>query len=80
MISLSDTENLQKIIKIQSFVRGIEMRDKVKLKSKPRKLNPREMDDKKSESSHDNHNNSKMEDNEIIAKDYEQIIVNNIIK
>ena len=39
IIALIYGEDLEKIIKIQSNVRGMEMREKIKLKSKKRKLN-----------------------------------------
>ena len=41
-IKASDNENINKIIKIQSFVRGIQMRDKIKLKSIPKPIKNKE--------------------------------------
>ena len=35
----NDPEAIKKITKIQSYVRGMEMRDQIKLKSRPKKRN-----------------------------------------
>lgn len=43
IIALIYGEDLEKIIKIQSNVRGMEMREKIKLKSKKRKLNSQKL-------------------------------------
>lgn len=72
---------INKIIKIQSFVRGAEMRDKVKLRSRPvnNRNQPTENPDK-SELIYDNTSTPKIEENEFKCHTkYNEIIVNYII-
>lgn len=40
----NDPETINKIIKIQSHVRGMEMRDKIKLRGRPKKSQRRKLD------------------------------------
>lgn len=80
IIALIYGEDLEKIIKIQSNVRGMEMREKIKLKSKKRKLNNQKLNKT-------NEDNTKTTDfiydkkiskeiNEDDLEKYEKIIVN----
>ena len=80
IIALIYGEDLEKIIKIQSNVRGMEMRDKIKLKSKKRKINNQKLNKT-------NEDNTKTTDfiydkkiskeiNEEDLEKYEKIIVN----
>ncbi len=80
IIALIYGEDLEKIIKIQSNVRGMEMREKIKLKSKKRKLNNQKLNKT-------NEDNTKTTDfiydkkiskeiNEEDLEKYEKIIVN----
>ena len=80
IIALIYGEDLEKIIKIQSNVRGMEMREKIKLKSKKRKLNNQKLNKT-------NEDNTKTTDfiydkkiskeiNEYDLEKYEKIIVN----
>ena len=72
---------INKIIKIQSFVRGAEMRDKVKLKSRPvNNRNQPTQNPDKSELIYDYTSTQKNEENEIrFHTKYNEIIVNYII-
>ena len=80
IIALIYGEDLEKIIKIQSNVRGMEMREKIKLKSKKRKINNQKLNKT-------NEDNTKTTDfiydkkiskeiNEDDLEKYEKIIVN----
>ena len=80
IIALIYGEDLEKIIKIQSNVRGMEMREKIKLKSKKRKINNQKLNKT-------NEDNTKTTDfiydkkiskeiNEEDLEKYEKIIVN----
>ena len=73
-----DTEAINKIIKIQSYVRGAEMRDKIKLKSRHvNNINKSTETPDKSEINFQNATTLKNEEeNEKIHPKYNEIIVN----
>ena len=76
---MKDSDYINKIIKIQSYVRGIEMRDKIKLKSRPKKLG--KLEEKKepnTEFSYDNKITMKLKENDLESNRFNEIIVNQI--
>lgn len=74
----NNPENINKIIKIQSHVRGMEMRDKIKLRIKPK--NFKNKTPKKTQFIYENTISQKAENEDVeIQKKYNEIIVKYII-
>ena len=70
----TDPQYINKIIKIQSYVRGMGMRDKIKLNTRPK--NKTAKPEKKADFSNDNTISQKAEESdEILQKKYNEIIV-----
>ena len=77
IVIFSGEEELKKIIKIQSNIRGMEMRDKIKLKSKNKRIiQPKETVRKFDVLNSDNNIIKETDENE--REKYEKIIVNKI--
>lgn len=75
IVLFSGEEELKKIIKIQSNIRGMEMRDKIKLKSKNKRLiQPKESNEKVDVLNSENNIFKETDENE--KEKYEKIIVN----
>ena len=75
IVLFSGEEELKKIIKIQSNIRGMEMRDKIKLKSKNKRLiQPKESNEKVDVLNSENNIIKETDENE--KEKYEKIIVN----
>ena len=83
---MPDDEALNKIIKIQSYVRGMEMRNKIKLKGKNKNKNININKNSQTKSTYnpdknenyENTTTNRIEDNEIkLQTNYNEIIVNN---
>ena len=73
---MTDPEDINKIIKIQSYIRGMSMRDKIKLRGRPKNKNIKTETVKKTEFSYENTINQKAEENdEFLQKKYNEIIV-----
>jgi hypothetical protein len=73
----TDVELINKIIKIQSFVRGMRMREKIKLKSKQKNKNL--VNSKKTDFIENSLTQENEEKNEIFQKNYNEIIVKYIL-
>ena len=73
----TDVELINKIIKIQSFVRGMRMREKIKLKSKQKNKNL--VNSKKTDLIENSLTQENEEKNEIFQKNYNEIIVKYIL-
>ena len=75
IVLFSGEEELKKIIKIQSNIRGMEMRDKIKLKSKNKRLiQPKQSNEKVDVLNSENNIIKETDENE--KEKYEKIIVN----
>ena len=75
IVLFSGEEELKKIIKIQSNIRGMEMRDKIKLKSKNKRLiQPKESSGNLDVLNRENNIIKETDENE--KEKYEKIIVN----
>ena len=73
---MTDPEDINKIIKIQSYIRGMSMRDKIKLRGRPKNKNIKTETVKKTEFSYENTINQKAEENdEFLQKKYNEINV-----
>lgn len=72
---------MNKLVKIQSYVRGMEMRDQIKLKNKPKRLKSKDLlNSKKIEVNYENTFSRKIEETDVeLQKKYDNIIVKNII-
>jgi len=73
----TNVELINKIIKIQSFVRGMRMREKIKLKSKQKNKNL--VNSKKTDFIENSLTQENEEKNEIFQKNYNEIIVKYIL-
>ena len=75
----SGQDKINKIIKIQSHIRGIGMRDKIKLRIKPKNNKKSDSNSKKSEFNYENTISQKIEEYDTeMQKKYNEIIVNHI--
>jgi len=77
----TNSEALNKIIKIQSFARGMKMRDQIKLKYRPKVSNNiTSLNLKKTEFIYENTITKKVEETDIeLQKKFDEIIVKNIL-
>jgi hypothetical protein len=79
---LPDEEAINKIIKIKSYVRGMEMRDKIKLRGKNKTKNSQTKStyNPDKNENYDNSTTPRIEENEMkLQTNYNEIIVNNNI-
>ena len=77
---MPDEEAINKIIKIQSYVRGMEMRDKIKLRGKNKTKNSQTKStyNPDKNENYENSTTNRIKDNEIkLQTNYNEIIVNN---
>ena len=73
---LEGPEQIKKIIKIQSYVRGMGMRDKIKIRARQKNKTPKPESPKKADFSYENTISQKAEEtDEILQKKYNEIIV-----
>ena len=72
----TDPQYINKIIKIQSYVRGMGMRDKIKIRARQKNKTPKPESPKKADFSYDNTISQKAKENEEnLQKKYNEIIV-----